>query len=249
MKNWAYYLLLLLTVNSCSDHIEKVQATKESTELKNLKQVLNNRNDSTTWDLAMFEMDKLFIEAGDFGPMSLGAFPVPKYELLGKDSFKGIGNNGEVVTLHGKKIVVNSFFVNRSQLNAAELKDRKDDVFFHILILTDTLDEVNDKLAQSIVVSRNHPDYIGQGFVQTKNNRIDYLSFLASERGAYAIVNTRLFDLKEGKTILLAPQKDKSLRSLQLQTPVKSSAEIVNYTRELLKQDQVVNFFLNRANI
>ncbi len=106
-----------------------------------------------------------------------------------------------------------SFFVGKNALNKDRLKGLKDEVFFQIFVLTDMMDNENDKLTTNIVISRNHPDYLGQGFVKTKNNRIDYVAFTIAENESYAIINTRIFDLRFGKTILIAPQQDKTLIS------------------------------------
>ena len=142
---------------------------------------------------------------------------------------------------------MSSFFVKHNVLNQDRLKDMKDEVFFQVLILTDTLN--NDQLTGNIITSRNHPDYLGQGFVKTINNRIDYAAFITAENNAYAIINTRVFDLRFGKTILIAPQKDKTLRSLQIESPKMSSDMIINYMESLLKDEKALKFFENKDNI
>ena len=83
----------------------------------------------------------------------------------------------------------------------------------------------------------------------TKELKIDYLAFQTAENTAYAIVNTRLFDLKHGKTIIIAPQKDNSLRSLQVRSPQLTSESVTGYTRELLKQKEIIDFLEQQANI
>ncbi len=122
-------------------------------------------------------------------------------------------------------------------------------MFFHIIVLTDFVDTVNYSHVLSEVVSGNHPDYIGQGFYNTANNRIDYSAFITSDRNAYAIVDMRLFDLTKGKTILIAPQKDKSLRSMQIDSPPMSSKEIEAYTKALVVRKGVKEFFVGEGSI
>ena len=58
-----------------------------------------------------------------------------------------------------------------------------------------------------------------------------------------------MFDLTKGRTILIAPQKDGSLRSMQIDSPVLSSQEIQGYTDKLLKKEEIENFFSQRGNI
>lgn len=135
------------------------------------------------------------------------------------------------------------FFIGKNDLNKDRLNTMKNEVFFEILVLTDTIDNVNHKLNQSMVTSRNHPDYLGQGFIKTKNNRIDFIAFQTAENNAYAIVNARLFDLNYGKTVLIAPQKDQSLRSLQIKSPQITSDSIIPYTNQLLMDKKIIEFF------
>ena len=59
----------------------------------------------------------------------------------------------------------------------------------------------------------------------------------------------RLFDLEDGKTILIAPQKDMSLRSMQIKSPDLSNKGIDTYTDELLKDEEVIQFFTKKGNI
>ena len=49
--------------------------------------------------------------------------------------------------------------------------------------------------------------------------------------------------------ILIAPQKDYSLRSLQLTTPILSIEEVESYLDKILEQDNVKSFFMNTGNI
>lgn len=98
--------------------------------------------------------------------------------------------------------------------------------------------------------SRNHPDYIGQGSINTKENRIDFISFLTADRNNYAIVNLRLFDLNQGRIVRIAPQKDGSFRSMQRDAPVLSAEEVERYLiEELLNESKVNTFFTNDGNI
>jgi hypothetical protein len=210
---------------------------------------LSNRENPATWDSTIYANDLENIFAFDL-PFTSGVFPVPNYELLGEGSFKGVGNfgypggEGMEIKLGDKTILFNSFFVKKNTLNEAYVdSEKEDEIFFHIVVLTDFVDTTNYTHTMSEVVSRNHPDYIAQGFYKTLNDRIDYAAFLTADRRAYAIVNMRLFDLTKGKTILIAPQKDQSLRSMQIDCPPMSSAEIEEYTKSLVQEKRVKEFF------
>lgn len=249
MKNILSITILSITIFSCSDRPSENKPENEQWNALKRAQYLRNRNDSTTWDKEKLINDKQFIGIGDFGPFELGAFPVPNYDLIGEGSFKGLGTLYEEFQLKDKTILMNGFSVEKNELNKGRIKNMKDEVFFQILILTDTIDTVNYKLNQSTVISRNHPDYLGQGFIKTKNNRIDYLAFQTAENNSYAIINTRLFDLSFGKTVLIAPQKDKSLRSLQIKSAQMTSDSIIQINNKLLKDKKISDFFENNENI
>ena len=62
-------------------------------------------------------------------------------------------------------------------------------------------------------------------------------------------MNLRLFDLDQGRLILIAPQKDGSLRSMQIDTPILEETEINGYIKNKIKDVNIKNFFLNEGNI
>lgn len=246
MKNQIILVVLMLTAlsackNTSKDKLQRNNVTTWNQQKR--EQYLDSRNNSTTWDNEMFNNDKQLIGIGEFGPFEIGVFPVPKYELLGNDSFKGLGSKGEDFKVDDKTVIMNSFFVAKNGINKKRLEDKNDDVFFQILVLTDTLDTENYNLNKNITISRNHPDYLAQGFVKTKSHTIDYLAFDTAERHSYAVVNTRIFDLNFGKTILIAPQKDGTLRSLQIKSPELTSETIIKYADSLINEEKVSRFF------
>lgn len=217
---------------------------------------LQDREDSSTWDQEMFQNDLNQTRPNAELPFTTGVFPTPEYNRIGKNSFKGVGNfafpGGKDMELYveGKTILFNSFFAGKNRFNQAYMDSTdSSEVFFHILVLTDWVDTVNYSHLMSEVVSRNHPDYLAQGYYKTQNNRIDYTAFITADRNAYAIVNMRLFDLTKGKTILVAPQKNKSLRTMQIQSPKLSQKQVETYTKDLLKQKKAIDFFTAQGNI
>ena len=241
------FVIIAIMASACSENPAKNDATNGSWNVQKREQHLKNRNDSTTWNTEMLSLDKQFLGIRDFGPFEVGAFPVPNYELLGKNSFKGIGNIGDEFIFDDKNIIMNSFFTRSNKLNKSRLNNLPDEIFFQILVSTDTLDHVNYNLTNSITISRNHPDYLGQGFVQTKKNRVEYTAFQTAEGDAFAIVNARLFNLRFGKTILISPQVDGTLQSMQIKSLQIQSDSIVSYTTELLN-DKKVNAFFKKNN-
>lgn len=242
------FFSMLVTFLSCKN-VEKEINMDEN----NFSQ-LKNREDSTKWDQEMLKLDiENNIELNL--PFTSGIFPTPKYDLLGENSFNGVGNfgftggDGYELKIDNKTILFNSFFVGNNDLNKSKLGSLKDAVFFHIVVLTDFVDTVNYSHVMSQIVSRNHPDYMGQGFYKTSNNTIDYAAFTSSNGDAYAIVNMRLFDLNKGQTILIAPHKDKTLRSMQIKSLLMESSQIESFTRKLLTNDNIRTFFTQQGTI
>lgn len=254
MKNQLLVFAFWLFISGCAI---KQNAGKAPARWTNemADQYLKNRDDSTTWDTEMFNNDRL--NSADFDlPFTVGVFPTPKYDLLVDKSFNGVGNfglsggEGNELKIEDKTILFNSFYAGKNAFNQAYLDDNKpNEIFFHIVVLTDLIDTLDYTHLMSGVVSRNHPDYIGQGFYKTKESRIDYAAFITADRNAYAIVNMRLFDLTKGKTILIAPQKDKSFRSMQIDSPSLSREEIEGFTKTLLETEDVRRFFTAAGNI
>src|SRR5690606_27036925 len=107
-------------------------------------------------------------------------------------NWKGFG-------LKDKKTICHSLYVNNNGVNKEFIKDRPNEVFFTIAVLADSIDLKRYTHTDVSITSRNHPHYVGQGFVKTKSNEIDFVSFLTADRNDYAIVNMRLFDLRIGR--------------------------------------------------
>lgn len=209
-----------------------------------------NRNDSTTWSSINWEIDSLNI-ALDGKPLIKGAFPVPNYELI-DSTFNGLGNSGNWTGFDfgDKKIVHHSFFVSKNRVNEKFISDKPNEVYFSIAVLTDFIDLNAYSHTYVSALSRNHPHYVGQGFVKTTSNEIEFVSFVTADRNNYALVNMRLFDLRIGRIILIAPQQDGSLRSLQLNSSIMSSEEIDAYIEDLVSNDEeVIDFFTKEGNI
>ena len=250
------FLLFAVLASSCSVYKSDIAKpvnpfwTKEkaTTHLQQL-------HDSATWDKEMFKNDLLNVNSKSELPIQIGVFPVPDYNLAGQNSFKGVSNfafpggDGDELKIGDKTILFNSFLVGASAVHKDFVKEKKNEVFFQIIVLTDFVDTINYSHVSSNIISRNHPDYIGQGFYKTMNNKIEYTAFLTANRNAYAIINMRLFDLQMGKTILIAPQRDNSFRSMQINSPFLTSDELKAYTEKLLKEKEVIHFFTQSGTI
>lgn len=254
MKPTAIFALLLLIVLSCnkphSANNTKPQADTVFWTKEKAVAYLADRENPAAWDTTMFKDDMAF-SAGKYNfPFSMGVFPTPKYDRVGKGSFKGLGNYGNTKYIQGKSIALVSFVVNKSPVNASYIKaDSPNEIYFTIAVLTDKADTATYSHTMNTVISRNHPDYIGQGYINTSVQKIDYTAFLTAGRNSYAIVNMRLFDLQNGALVLIAPHADKSLRSMQIATPALSTNTIDSYTDSLFRQKNIIAFFTEKGTI
>jgi hypothetical protein len=214
------------------------------------KTQVKRREDPATWDMELLDRDRTIGKDDPARPFTFGAFPVPRYDLVGKRSFRGAG-----VTMpmefpwHDHHVVGNAFFVNRGPVNEKFIGDREDEVFFHILVLSDKMVQPDGSNAFSGIISRNHPHIMGRGLLKTAKSEIDYVAFQTADRNAYAIVNLRLFDLRAGRVVIIAPQKDGTLRSMQVEALTLASADVKDFYARLLKEPRIVKFLDMSGNI
>lgn len=211
----------------------------------NYKNHLKNQYDSLTWDYGLLEFDKSFLTDKGILPFKYGVFPVSKYDLFKKDGFKGVGSSSKFSKFNGNDVFFNYFFINKSSLNSHLLKEKNDEVFFLIGIFTDYIDTDLTNQISNMIVSRNHPDYIGQGVFKTKNDQFDYVAFKAYEGNSHAIVNMKMFDLNYGNIILIKPKKDSTFRYLQLDHKEIFSTDEIQEIIDNLKNDKNILKFSN----
>lgn len=195
------------------------------------------QQDSSQWDPTLLKRD-----IKDLGklrvPMQQGAFPVAAYDSPGTGvwfSQLGIGSR----ELIGRHLLLGKGEMNEKKLAAAELED---EIVFSIFVLS-------GKEKESLATSRNHPLYLAEGRIKTAAGPVEWMAIHRPDGQSMAIVNTRVFDLRFGQTILVAPQQDKSLRFLQLEAPLFSRKTLPTYLRELQQMEQVKNFLQQAGNI
>lgn len=241
-----FYLTLILLFFVSFSSAQSIENSKKVREKQ-----LKVQNQKENLDFKRVE-EELKVPGKDSGPFTYGVFPYPIYDSIQKDGFKGVGTLGNFfgLKLQGKRIVYTSFVENKwGTLNSHKVKN-KDRVFFTILVLTDFIDDKEYTSSKMNIVSRNFPDVIGQGFVKTSNNRIDFSAFTTLEKEDFAIVNMKLYHLKYGNVILIAPQKDGSLRSLQINNTTDLTSETLKpYVEQLIQQPETVTFFINEQTI
>lgn len=227
--------------------ISSLACFSQEAEFNNVKELrqqqVNNIKNPNLWDMERMKDD--VVPEMDLLPIKFGAYPVPLYDELGPYKGGGFVSNTQArsmdeykLMVEDKEVVFNSFFIGDSPFYKE--KD-KNGVFFTIITVADSLDTNNTVPGMGLISSRNHPDYGGEGSIITKNNRIEYVAFTTPDKGSFAIVNMRLFHLEHGNIIVIVPQKDGSLRSLQIQGKKVSDQEVFDYIKnEILIRKDVV---------
>lgn len=236
-----FALLLFTSMYSFSQDL----GTKTLEEIR-IKQIENIKNPEL-WDMERMKGD--IKDINERLPIRDGAFPVPHYNSLFGFDYRGGGevNNRMArslpeyrINVEDKEIVFTSFHIGNSPFYQEE---KRNTAFFTIISVTDTVDTDNFALGSSYFLSRNHPDYGGEGSFITKDNKVEFVAFTTPDKGSFAVVNMRLFHLEYGNIILVTPQKDGSFRSLQIQGSVPAAGDSFDYIRRnVLQREGVIKF-------
>ena len=244
-------ILAILALNSTTSFSQN----SESESLENLRaQQVEYVRTPGLWDMERMQED--IKEITDYLPLRNGAFPVPHYDSLLENSYKG----GGVISNHmarsvpeyrlevgSKEVVFCSFFIGDSPLYQENDRNK---VFFTVLTVIDTVSSDNFALGAAHFLSRNHPDYGGEGSFISKKDKVDFVAFTTPDKGSFALVNMRLFHMEHGNIILVTPQKDGSFRSLQIKGKDVSDQENFNYlSQDVLNRKDVIEFLTSDGTI
>ena len=203
-------------------------------------------NDSI--DLELLEIDIEDVKSNYYNelniPLTIGAFPVNEYP----------GSGGIIdieVNISGKKLIGGSFSIGKSFESLKQIKfNNSHEIFCNIVILSDFYDGENYTHSSNLISSRNHPNYLGVGTVKTKFQNIDYVTFIEIQEGimnSYAIISGKLFNLSNGNTIIVIPQKDYSLRFKQIKIDLKDY-QLINETLKIELAKETNFKFIHNEN-
>jgi hypothetical protein len=241
-----YFLYFFFLLCSVSLLAQSPTTTQWSEEMRLIQ--LRNLDDPALWDMERMQGD--ISPVNQFDPIRKGAFPVPPYDSLLVRSYPGGGGQSTHpipsvpeyrLQVGDKEVMYTSFFIGDGPFYQS--KQGKGNVFFTVITVVDTLTAENFALGSSHFLSRNHPDYGGEGSYITKNNKVEFVAFITPDKGAFAIVNMRLFHLEYGNIIVVTPQKDGSFRSLQIKGKERGEEENYDYIKEdILKRPEVIKF-------
>jgi hypothetical protein len=241
-------VLIIGILFSCNSQVDTTKSTEEFEKpywtIEKAKKLADDFNTTNKWNMETLnmEVENLSKNSRSDYPLFLSPFPTPEYNSPGN------GNGPIEIMIGGKKIIGHNVIIAQGE-HSKHLFENPDDKFvtyFTILTIADGKNIDNPVLA----TSRNHPHYLSQGSLNTSTkSRVDWVAVQLADKNAYAIVNTRLFDLRVGRIILAAPQKDGSIRFYQTNKKPMNALEREEYIVKLKADKKAVEFFTQPGNI
>ena len=225
MKYVALPLCLILPIQIIVGQEISQGSTKDA-------QTLEELNDPNSWDMKMFEEDQKNWRSWREKrlPFNQLPYPVPKYKT------NGIGYR--IGAFQDKQYESVTFWTNRaSGENSKAAIDQE--VVCSIVVK-------EGKFKSCEIISRSHPNYVGQGYFNSGVRKIDWEATKDGVGGSIAIINGKYFNLKLGRLILVYLMEDQSMRFLQLRFPEEVYQKTINDTIDaLLKGTEVRTYEKN----
>lgn len=247
MKHFVFYFPLLFfsaLFFSCSvtRKIEKRSPKHYEWSAKDTEEYANKNVDSANWSIKKLANDLKNAKQVDIEvKLPISDYPSPVAEYSGNGSTV----NPLSIKIKGKTVIGYTLAHYKDKFNEHLFADTAGQyyTFFTILFLTDK--PILDKGQNPAVISRNYPHYLFIGTQNTSLGNIDWVQATLGNGENFAIITQRYFDLKAGRTILIAPLNDGSLRFLQ----IKDSPETYTW-KELSSQSvMTINNFIEKIKI
>lgn len=207
MNSNTIFLILLL-----SSIIQQTTLAQKAWTYEDRRNYAERNLDTTNWDMKMLQGDiESFLERDWPTKSGISSYPSPV-----ADYDWGYGYISPLELIIGDLTIKgNSVGFAKGQYRSHLLKDSTDYYinYFNIFILSDRNES---EAASNHMLSRNYPHYMSTGSRKTSMGKIDWLQMNLADGSNFAVVSQRYFDLEFGKTILVMPLKDGSLRLLQI---------------------------------
>ncbi len=244
-------LFLIIITTSCNLKTEKTEKKDITPEpywnLEKAKKQALDYNSSEKWETKTLEMEVESLDEyprPDF-PLYYSPFPTPKYYSPGN------GNGGIETQIANKNIIGHYAIIAKGEHSEHLFEKFKDTtVKYATYVSILTISDGKDSPSPTEASSRNHPNYFSQGSLNTSTkSRVDWVALQLADKNAYAVVNGRIFDLRVGRLILVAPQIDGSIRFYQTDAQPMNSEERENYIEKLKTDEKIIEFFKDENNI
>lgn len=253
MSRYKLLILLIITFGcNTSENTEQKnriesEVSKLAWSIEDAKKYNEDQFDQTKWNAKMLKKELDYVDNNPWptqSPISKLPYPVATYG----PGYQGYSTKGLTLEIDDKIIKGGTFAVatNEHSIEPKHNPEKSNIIFFNILVLTDKQESENSSLS---VLSRNYPHHTCQGRRKTSIGNIDWVAMHMATGVKFALVNTKYFNLEFGQTILVAPQKDGSLRFKQVNLPTLATDEIDEQIKKLGKQEDIARFFKNPSNI
>lgn len=234
------YLIILLTSILSTAPINLKSQTGGEKSFSHSMISEPEKNDSTLWNSTFLKNDIFQYKENNLNPSSITGYPIETLAFPVVDYGAGAAGVLEYTVASPYMWSGVGLFVGKHTYNPDEFRGQDNHIaFFNLMVFTDTLDIEGYTLADHSITSRNHPDYLGQGRILTKQHQIDYVAFHRADNAALAVIGGRLFDLGIGQTIIVVPQQNGSVRMHQINTPYLPMQEAASYIQRLVQSDLV----------
>ncbi len=217
---------------------------------KERKVWVERQNDPRTWNMDVFHEDLSFVTGESYKSLPIKPAitwmptPHPEYSNWG-GALSQVPLDIEDKAISSALFTWGNFRENRAMF---EKPSHQRATYLNLHVLTDA---ENLKNKTNNYSSRNFPHVLVTGKYKTSVGDIDYVAMGLADGNSYAIIGQRIFDLNFGRTILVAPQKDGSVRFLQMDGAPKSflkaqTHEVFRkYHHDLQADPKVIEFFCN----
>lgn len=242
MQSSFFTLLFIILLSTCALAQKSNKAWTEADRIR----YAQRQADPTTWDTTMLREDlKWHLEPPSWPTqpaIQKIPSPVPDYDW-------GYCALGTLETTIGNRTVIGyNVAYAKDSFRLADFSNPEAyyQSYFTILVLTDWTQSSN---RAAHIVSRNAPHYLASGKFKTSTGEVDWVQMHLADGQNFAIVSQRYFDLNQGSTLLVAQQKDGSIRFLQLKEspgavlPGMKMPGLEDYYQILAASDPVKNFF------
>lgn len=224
-------LLLAFTTLLCT--CGRAQKTPKPWTTADAANYAHRANDSTTWDQELFAGDLEWADEMAEHPLGINGqpSPVPAYD------WGYVSSTPFFVEIAGKRLAGHRLAYAYDDYRPNNAGDTSAYYFTAatLLFLTDSEEQYP---GTDMIVSRNAPHYLATGQMATSIGPIEWVQMNLADGDNFAIIAQRYFDLKQGRTIVVSPKKDGSLRFLQLDYStegVRSGKEHREYNKAALK--------------
>lgn len=203
---------------------------------ESLNQHALRQMDSSKWDKEIFDQDielfKNYPNVFNDYPTNKSPFPVVDYEYAVSSEPFIIKNENAI--LKGYRIGEYESF-------------ESDKIIDKLILLILTNDEKSDDA--TYVISRNYPYLTAEGYFKTAIDTYNWVFSSSPDGFSTLFVNTKLFDLRFGQTIIIYPQKDGSIRFHQLKVLPSDYIDFEQFKNVILSNSKVKNQLLSKDNI